>query len=1068
METGIPMNDLTFFTNETDSTLLDRFKTTLINVQFFDVLVGYFRSSGFYLMQDALENIDKIRILIGLNIDQKSFEIIEETHGQLEFDFLSHQQAQHGYTANLITEMERAEDNIDVERGVNKFIEYIRTGKLEIKAHPSHNIHAKVYISRFKPGDRDFGRVITGSSNFSQAGLKDQYEFNVELKDQKDVTYALTQFENLWKEAIDLNDTFINTITHDTWLNNSITPYELYLKLLYEYFKEDINLDQGFETYLPEGFLELDYQKQAVVAAKKVLDTYGGVFIADVVGLGKTFVSALLAQQLNGRKLIICPPVLVDYWKETFNQFGVFAEVESLGKLDKILKAKHNKYDYIFIDEAHRFRNEITQGYDNLAKICRGKKIILVSATPLNNKIDDIYAQLKLFLKPKQSLIPGLPNLEKFFAERNKRLKNYKKGTPEYVQTVKEISKDIRENILKYVMVRRTRTEIMQFFKKDIENQGLRFPVVDEPHKIIYKFDEQIDPVFDFTVEELVKFTYARYMPLTYLRKGVTEFEEQSQLNVVGFMKGMLVKRLESSFYAFKLSVKRFIISYEKFIEMYHSGTVYISKAVDVYELLDADRLEDLETLVNQELASKHFSNEFKPELIEKLNQDLDILKRIDGLWKDIQTDPKLDQFKYELMKNSKLQNKMLIFTESAETGEYLYGELAKIYGNVVMFYHSNGGKNYTGLINKATARELIKINFDPNNDDKRDDIRILITTDVLSEGINLHATNTVVNYDLPWNPTRVLQRVGRVNRVGTKFDIIEIFNFFPTSKSDYHLGLEDNIKAKLFAFQSLLGEDAKYITNEEEVGSFGLFGEYLYNKLNDKNSYTGEDIQERSELEYLQVIRQIRDDKPDLFDHIKHFPRKARTARYVKMLEPNQSLLISFFRVGLLKKFIQSEGDAPSEISFMEIADQFRCQESEPKLSIPEKYFDLLHQNKSYFEKSILDSESDEIIRGGGHSNEQKILMRLKTKEIRAYKGFTDDDEEYLSKVRHTLEVGAIPKLTAKNLKKELEKVTTPLKVLLMLKKYINESLLESNEPDNYLHTLQREVILSEYFLGE
>jgi hypothetical protein len=215
-----------------------------------------------------------------------------------------------------------------------------------IKAYPSGNLHAKVYISRFGEDDRDFGRVITGSSNFSESGMVANREFNVELKDRSDVEFALTQFEELWKDAVDLSREYVDTIFEKTWLNDQITPYHLYLKFLYEYFKEDINIDQDFETYLPEGFMELDYQKQAVISAKKILDAYNGVFLSDVVGLGKTFISALLAQQLRGKILIICPPVLKEYWEDTFFEFGVRGfRVESLGKLDQIIKDGAEKYD---------------------------------------------------------------------------------------------------------------------------------------------------------------------------------------------------------------------------------------------------------------------------------------------------------------------------------------------------------------------------------------------------------------------------------------------------------------------------------------------------------------------------------------------------------------------------------------------------------------------------------------------------------------------------------------------------------------------------------------------------
>jgi HKD family nuclease len=720
-------NDLTFFTNEPDETLLDRFKATLNHVQYFDVLVGYFRSSGFHLLYESFEQIEKIRILVGLNVDRKTFEIIDHAQGQLHLNFESHQQTQNAFSSGLAQEMEHSPDTYDTEIGVKKFVEFIQSGKLEIKAHPSQNIHAKVYISRFPEGHYDYGRVITGSSNFSQSGLVGNYEFNVELKNSADVKYALEKFEALWLDAVDISEAYIDTINKRTWLNDQISPYELYLKFLYEYFKEEINVDQDIDVHLPPGFLELEYQKQATVSARKILDSYNGVFLADVVGLGKTFISALLAQQLPGKKLIICPPVLKEYWERTFYEFNVSVVVESMGKLDHIIKKNPDRFDYVFVDEAHRFRNEVTQSYEKLHHVCWGKKIILVSATPLNNTIEDIYSQLKLFQAPKKSLIPGVPNLERFFAERRKYLNQFDKGTPEYFEAVKTVAQQVRTQILNHVMVRRTRKEIVNFFSEDISKQGLSFPELADPERIIYTFDPQTDAVFNQTIILLQEFSYSRYTPLLYLKKGLSEFEAQSQRNVGGFMKGTLVKRLESSFFAFKRSLGRFIESYERFIDMYHQGTLYISKHVNVYDLLDADDEARLLELVEQEKAQKYKTSVFRPDFLNDLQRDLQALKQIQTLWADIDQDPKLDQFVTELRRNKLLKGKkVIVFSESAETGSYLYQKLDEQFPDKVMFYSSGGGQFQRRGISKSLARDLIEANYDPNYpSQQQNDIRI-------------------------------------------------------------------------------------------------------------------------------------------------------------------------------------------------------------------------------------------------------------------------------------------------------------------------------------------------------
>ncbi len=205
----------------------------------------------------------------------------------------------------------------------------------------------------------------------------------------------------------------------------------------------------------------------------------------------------------------------------------------------------------------------------------------------MNNRFDDILSQLKLFQLPKKSTIPGISNLEKFFSALRTRIDEYDKDQPEYLDAVREGSKEIRDKLLKYIMVRRTRTEIKKYFSDDMKQQGLSFPDVADPSRIVYTFDKQIDTVFNETMMLLKDVKYSRYTPLIFLKKQLTEFELQSQRNLGGFMKGILVKRLESSFHAFKMTLGRFVTSYEQFIKMYKKGSVYISKKVNVYDLLD-------------------------------------------------------------------------------------------------------------------------------------------------------------------------------------------------------------------------------------------------------------------------------------------------------------------------------------------------------------------------------------------------------------------------------------------------------------------------------------------------
>ena len=394
-------SDLTFIVNDREGTLLDRFKKLIKDAEYFDILVGYFYTTGFYKLYPTLEDTDKIRILVGLNTDHKTVELTQISKNNPHI--LSDVETKEDFSQAVVLELEGSEDKSYVEKGIEKFITWINSGKLEVRAYPKENLHSKLYIIKFKEGDRDQGRIITGSSNFTASGLIDNLEFNVELKNFSDYQFAKNQFELLWDDAVPLEEKYKETIRTKTWLNDQITPYQLYLKFLYEYFKNELQIDEiiNFEDR-PDNFKVLEYQTQAVLNAKKILDEYGGVFLSDVVGLGKTYMAAMLASQLNGRTLVIAPPVLLDKdnagsWPSVFSDFNLPADFESLGKLDRLIKQGTEKYTNVIIDEAHRFRTETTLTYDKLARICRNKRVILVTATPLNNTPKDILSQIKLF-----------------------------------------------------------------------------------------------------------------------------------------------------------------------------------------------------------------------------------------------------------------------------------------------------------------------------------------------------------------------------------------------------------------------------------------------------------------------------------------------------------------------------------------------------------------------------------------------------------------------------------------------------------------------------------------------
>ncbi len=305
--------DLTFITNENGQSLKDRFNVLIKNLSFFDVLSGYFYTSGFYAIYKSLENTEKIRILVGISTNKETSDLftVAKEEVQLELADPSHKEAKEIFVDQVANELESSIDSQSVEQGIVKFIEWIKMQETRDKSIPISKYSCQNLHITFKEGDRDIGRVITGSSNLTQAGLVDNLEFNVELKNPADYDFAKNKL-NYCGRAVDVSEKYIETIESKTWLNQDITPYHLYLKFLYEYFKDELSqTDEVFANYFPENFMKLEYQEQAVLNAKKILEEYGGVFISDVVGLGKTYI-ATSSRQLDGRTLVIAPPVLLE------------------------------------------------------------------------------------------------------------------------------------------------------------------------------------------------------------------------------------------------------------------------------------------------------------------------------------------------------------------------------------------------------------------------------------------------------------------------------------------------------------------------------------------------------------------------------------------------------------------------------------------------------------------------------------------------------------------------------------------------------------------------------------
>jgi superfamily II DNA/RNA helicase/HKD family nuclease len=991
-----------FFTNDGENTLLNKFKGVFENnkdIEFFDALVGYFRASGYFRIREHLNNVPKIRVLVGIDVDK----IIAKYNSKgLLFQGDANQ--------TLVEFLNEAKEDIqtanytkEVEKGILQFIEDISSKKIEIKAHPSRKLHAKIYI--FRPNtwnEHNQGKVITGSSNLSDSGLGgfdgSNYEFNVILESFDDVAFATNEFEKLWLESIPILPIEIEGIRKDTYLNENFTPFEVYIKFLIEYFGKNVEFDPNSVSDLPKGFKRLSYQVDAVNQGYELLKKHNGFFLADVVGLGKTVVGTLVAKKFfysNGFPshistiLIIVPPALKDNWVDTLDKFELKNyDIITNGSLHKIKDPE--KYDLIIVDEAHKFRNDSADAYNELQKLCKtktkhvlkdgtkaDKKVMLISATPLNNRPSDIANQVYLFQDAKDSTLE-VSNLQHFF---RRKIDDYKKlrdnpNIAEVQQAVKIIYQDIRNKVIAPLTIRRTRTDlkIHDQYKSDLDAQGIIFPDIKKPKRIYYQLNDEAEQLYDDTMHLLAHpvegIKYYRYQAIKFLvpeKKSKYKNADVASGALASMMKVLLVKRIDSSFYAFKASLNRFCEATRAMIQMFENGTIYIAPNLNVSEFIIEGREDELIEKIAFVLDSDPTitictPEDFEPNFLIELKRDYDKVLELNERWSKVIEDPKLDEFitlieSEFLNKEINPQQKLVVFSESKETTTYLTNALINAGRTDVLEVHAG---------NRDSLRETIKYNFDANipREQYKSDYKIIICTEVLAEGVNLHRSNVIVNYDTPWNSTRLMQRIGRVNRIGSVAPYIHIFNFYPTAKVNNDIELEKKAIMKLQAFHSALGEDSEIYSPDEEIQSFGLFEKDV-------------DEEKDERLAYLMELRKFREENPEEFRRIRNLPLKARVGRKDRTKKDST---ICFIRNNRRDAFYWvKENNELEEMGFVEVAKEFRADKPELGIELHENHHDQVAIAVNHFAEKIQeDLVSGHVVDTTQGPNEKRALAYL------------------------------------------------------------------------------------------
>ena len=807
----------------------------------------------------------------------------------------------------------------------------VGTGRIEVNKYTEDKngkdvfLHSKCYI--FMGSKSSFG--IIGSSNFTRNGLTQNAELNyletngmiitAEPKEGSPSKGHRIWFDEKWEQSAPWTNEFVNEIVKPSPIGREVnrerkqrqkeeevaatapfTPYELYIKLLQTQFATflDTKLSSQIKDYLPTTYSAFDYQIDAVKQCYEYMQRHGGFLLADVVGLGKTVVGALIVRHFlsepqkdgrGGRVLIITPPAVLQPWRDTIGDICAAApelngriDYISLGRLDKFTEEVDNEsdeetlddgtldgtldqskaYGLILIDESHRFRNSDTEMYRALngliGSIAPTPYVGLLSATPQNNRPQDLKNQIYLFERtPKSSTLTKVPggDLDAFFKEVHAEYQELiDKNSPmledQRTERLKRLSEEIRSKVLVDIMVRRTRTDVEMNYGEDMEAQGLVFPRIEGPTALKYVMDSAQVSLFNDTMriapgeEDKDGLTYARYRAIEYFadpanaekhkgRGSRTAGDVAGQL--AWLMQQSLVKRLESSAGAFRESLHNLWQNTQNMIRMWGNDTLFVCPDIDINGELRAhptfkQAVTSLRRKINE--LNKQGRNEggknaeyrredFQPEYIELLQRDERILSDLCARWdpKWIKKDPKLEAFKRQLPalfdpeKNT--TGLLVIFTEAIPTAVEL-GRVVKEAGHRPLVIRSQ---------NREEERVVIRRNFDANCPaaEQLNDYDVLITTDTLAEGVNLHRAHVILNYDTPWNATRLMQRIGRVNRIGSAAPHIYVYNFMPSDEGDERIKLVQKAHVKLQSFHTLFGEDSKIFSNAEDVVHYAL-----------------------------------------------------------------------------------------------------------------------------------------------------------------------------------------------------------------------------------------------------
>jgi len=1032
-------------------------------------VVGYFYLGGFEAIAAAVPGLEKLRLLIGPATNRTTAEQIargyrarplieQQWRGEVFPRAVDRARMREETLCDARETVALLDQTDENQQTVAELARLIAEGVIEVRVYTKEPLHAKCYIFDERDATRartDPGHVIVGSSNLTVSGITSNTELNVVLHDPDSHRAVSAWFERLWGDAEDFGPELLREVQSSWAINDQVTPWEIYIKTLYNLFRDQLEAEAEPAEFLDEDFPELaEFQQHAFNWARAILQQHGGVMIADVVGLGKSYVGLALlkwGRRHGMRPMVICPAALVNMWEAYSDLYDVGAPVVSMGELtvyededgERLSMLDDERYearDLILIDESHNLRYTNTQRYEAVdAFLSRGdRKVIMLTATPMAISPDDIRNQLRLWPGGGQRLPTGQYSFDDFF-------RRVKKGEAELPE------------LLRHVMIRRGRRYVANEYgvwrrpdgspctEKDPEkrwetccpvimigDREYTFPRRELKEPVTYRIDETyqrlygtiraaIDPEYEdedglpadevlaqvnagreyrcappLTADEGAALldalgkglTYARYGLFDYVRPEKRDKEPYKSLatagaNLRGLMRTLLFKRLESSVEAFRVTCQRLAQMHCRFVTAMREGRIPAGREMQaaLYDLgledVSSSRVLDAIELAERKAPHRYNIEAFEAERLRAdLQHDAVVFEALYDMVCDIgpEDDAKLLRLR-ELLDEIPHDQKVLLFTQFEDTARYLYDQLKH---DPQVEWISSSSRNLAAIVGRFAPRSNPQLARRYSGDGA---IRVLIATDVLSEGMNLQDAHYVVNYDLHFNPVRLIQRMGRIDRLSPFFpndetrspEVVWAYNFLPETHLDTHLNLEDKVRARVEEMKRVVGLDAPVLHPSEQIDEEGVLRLYT----GDRRVIEQDEADVASAwAEAEQTIRALRRERPEELERIIHLPDGVRSAR---VAQGDDRRFFVYCQAGDLHQlYIADEAGEVHSSDASAVLSAIACGEDEPRAELPAGINRVVSKVKAHFDETVRQMEARRRIRPAHSVGQQYVLSHL------------------------------------------------------------------------------------------